>query len=194
MATQSAHEITRLLQAWGDGDERALESLIPLVYDELHRAAHRQMAREAPDNTLQTTALVNELYLRLAAARAVTWQNRAHFFAVCATVMRRILTDLARSRRRQKRGGTAAHVPLDDAFIVSTSPRADVIDLDEALKRLAVLDERKARVVELRFFAGLSAAETAEALHVSAVTVLRDWQVAKDWLFCELSASDGNRP
>lgn len=194
MAGQSAHEITRLLQAWGTGDERALEALIPLVYDELHRAAHRQMAREAPDNTLQTTALVNELYLRLVGARAVTWQNRAHFFAVCATVMRRILTDLARSRRRLKRGGNAAHIPLNDAFLIWDAPRADVLDLDDALKRLATLDERKARVVELRFFAGLSVHETAEVLHVSPETVVRDWRVAKDWLFCELSANHGNSP
>jgi len=194
MAGESAHEITRLLQAWGDGDKRALEALIPLVYDGLHRTAHRYMAREAPDNTLQTTALVNELYLRLVGARAVTWQNRAHFFAVCATAMRRILTDLARSRRTLKRGGDAAHLPLNDAFLIWNAPRADVVDLDDALKRLAALDERKARVVELRFFAGLSVNETAEVLHVSPETVIRDWRVAKDWLFCELSTNHGTSP
>lgn len=189
MAAQSAHEITRLLHAWEEGDKQALEALIPLVYDELHRAAHRHMAREAPDNSLQTTALVHELYLRLAGARVIPWQNRGHFFAVCAMVMRRILTDLARSRRRLKRGGAAARVALDDALMISSSPPADVLDLDEALQRLAAFDERKAHVVELRFFAGLSVDETAEALHVSPVTVLRDWRVAKDWLFCQLSAN-----
>ncbi len=188
MAAKSAHEITRLLRAWGDGDERALEALIPLVYDELHQAAHRYMVREAPDHTLQTTALVNEVYLRLLSARGVSWRNRVHFFAVCAKLMRRILTDFARSRRSLKRGGEAEQVSLDEALVISSTPRAELLDLDDALKRLEAFDERKSRVVELRFFGGLSVKETAEVLNVSPETVLRDWRLAKDWLLCELSS------
>ncbi len=185
--TNHHSEVTRLLRAWSAGDESALDTLIPLVYDDLHRAAHLYMAREAPDNTLQTTALVNEVYLRLLGAREVDWQNRAHFLAVCATVMRRILIDLARSRRSLKRGGTAAHVPLDDEILVSHTPRIDLLELDDALKGLAAVDPRKARVVELRFFGGLSVEETAEALKVSPETVHRDWRLAKDWLLHELA-------
>jgi RNA polymerase sigma-70 factor (ECF subfamily) len=181
-----AADITGLLRAWSDGDERALDSLMPLVYDELHRAAHRYMTHEAPDNTLQTTALVNEVYLRLTGASTVSWSDRAHFFAVCATVMRRILTDFARARRSLKRGGTAERVPLDE-ILVSSSPRVDLLDLDDALKGLAVVNERQARVVELRFFGGLSVAETAEALRVSPETVHRDWRLAKEWLQRELA-------
>ncbi len=180
-------EVTRLLGAWSAGDESALDSLIPLVYDDLHRAAHAYMAREAPDNTLQTTALVNEVYLRLAGTRDVDWQNRAHFLAVCATVMRRILIDVARSRRSLKRGGTAEHLPLDEAILVSNTPRVDLLELDEALRSLAAVDQRQARVVELRFFGGLSVQETAEALKVSPETVHRDWRLAKDWLLHELA-------
>lgn len=184
--TQSADEITGLLHAWSGGDERALDALIPLVYEELHRAAHRYMAREAPDNTLQTTALVNEVYLRLLGAQSVSWNDRAHFFAVCATLMRRILTDVARARRSQKRGGTAAHVPLDDTILVSSNPRIELLELDAALTRLADQEPRKARVVELRFFGGLSVQETADVLHVSPETVLRDWRQAKEWLLRDL--------
>ncbi len=180
-------EVTRLLGAWSAGDESALDSLIPLVYDDLHRAAHAYMAREAPDNTLQTTALVNEVYLRLLGTRDVDWQNRAHFLAVCATVMRRILIDVARSRRSLKRGGTAEHLPLDEAILVSNTPRVDLLELDEALRSLAAVDQRQARVVELRFFGGLSVQETAEALKVSPETVHRDWRLAKDWLLHELA-------
>ena len=189
MAEEPANDITRLLRAWSAGDERALDSLMPLVYDDLHRAAHSYMAREAPDNTLQTTALVNEVYLRLlgGGAQDIGWQNRAHFLAVCATVMRRILIDVARSRRSLKRGGTAEHLPLDDAILVSNTPRVDLLDLDEALQSLAVVDQRQARVVELRFFGGLSVQETAEALHVSPETVHRDWRLAKEWLMHELA-------
>ena len=187
MAGESAHDITGLLRAWSEGDESALDSLIPLLYDDLHRTAHSYMAREAPDNTLQTTALVNEVYLRLLGARDVDWQNRAHFLAVCATVMRRILIDVARSRRSLKRGGTAEHLPLDDAILVSNTPRVDLLELDEALTSLAAVDQRQARVVELRFFGGLSVAETAEALHVSPETVHRDWRLAKEWLMHELA-------
>src|SRR6266446_1653621 len=187
MAGEPAQDITRLLRAWSAGDPAALDALIPLVYDDLHRAAHSYMAREAPDNTLQTTALVNEVYLRLLGARDVDWQNRAHFLAVCATVMRRILIDVARSRRSLKRGGTAEHLPLDEAIRVSNTPRVDLLELDEALRSLAAVDQRRARVVELRFFGGLSVQETAEALKVSPETVHRDWRLAKDWLLHELA-------
>jgi len=182
-----AEDITRLLRAWSDGDESALDALIPLVYDELHRTAHSYMAREAPDNTLQTTALIHEVYLRLAGGPTVDWQNRAHFQAVCATLMRRILTDFARARKSQKRGGAAPHVPLDDTILVSSSPRIDLLELDEALNRLAEGDPRQARVVELRFFGGLSVQETADVLKVSPETVHRDWRLAKEWLLHELA-------
>lgn len=186
MAGHSTHEITRLLQAWGDGDEGALKRLMPLVYEELRQAAHRYMAREAPGHTLQTTALVNEVYLRLAGVRRGLWKDRAHFFALCATLMRRILTDFARSRRSLKRGGQAAHIALDEALLVSQEPQADLLALHEALERLEVFDHRKSRVVELRFYGGLSVQETADVLHVSPATVQREWRLAKDWLFSEL--------
>ena len=179
-------DITGLLHAWSGGDERALATLMPLVYGELHRAAHRYMTRESPDNTLQTTALVNEVYLRLTGTRTVDWNDRAHFFGMCAILMRRILTDFARARRSQKRGGTAPHVPLDEV-LVSSSPRVDLLDLDEALQGLAAVAERQARVVELRFFGGLSVDETAEVLQVSPETVHRDWRLAKEWLQRELA-------
>jgi RNA polymerase sigma factor (TIGR02999 family) len=179
-------DITGLLHAWSAGDERALAALMPLVYGELHRAAHGYMTRESPDNTLQTTALVNEVYLRLTGTRTVSWNDRAHFFAICATLMRRILTDFARARRSQKRGGAAPHLPLDDV-LVSSTPRVDLLDLDAALTSLAEVEARQARVVELRFFGGLSVDETAEVLHVSAETVHRDWRLAKEWLQRELA-------
>ena len=182
-----AHEITYLLHAWSGGDEQALEKLTPLVYEELHQVAQRYMAREAAGHTLQTTALVNEVYLRLVNVREVSWQNRAHFLAVCAKLMRRILTDLARSRRYLKRGGEAKRVSLDEALIVSEEPRADLLALDDALNSLATFDQRKSQVVELRFFGGLSVEETAEVLKVSPETVFRDWRLAKDWLVRELS-------
>lgn len=165
----------------------SLDALMPLVYDELHRLAHSYMVREAADNTLQTTALVNEVYLRLAEGRAMTFNDRTHFFAVCATVMRRILTDFARARNSQKRGGSAEHLPLDDEILVSTTPRVDLLALDDALSALAAVHERQARVVELRFFGGLSVEETAEVLQVSAETVHRDWRLAKEWLLRELA-------
>jgi RNA polymerase sigma-70 factor, ECF subfamily len=180
-------EVTGLLRAWSAGDESALDALIPLVYEELHRAAHFHMAREAPDNTLQTTALVNEVYLRLLGARELDWQNRAHFHAVCATLMRRILTDFARARKSQKRGGSAEHLPLDDEILVSHTPRVDLLALDDALKALAAVEERQARVVELRFFGGLDVKETAAVLQVSPETVHRDWRLAKEWLLRELA-------
>jgi len=183
---QPAHEITRLLQAWGDGDERALDQLMPLVYEELRQAAHRYMAREGTGHTLQTTALVNEVYVRLAGVRRGLWTDRAHFFALCAKLMRRILTDFARSRRSLKRGGRMERVTLDEASVASEGPQDDLVALHEALERLEALDQRKSRVVELRFYGGLSVQETAALLRVSPETVQREWRFAKDWLFSEL--------
>ncbi len=187
MSKPPKYEVTALLQAWNAGDEAALEKLAPLVYDELRRTAHRYMAKEQTGHTLQTTALVNEVYLRLVKGSEVNWQNRSHFFAVCAGMMRHILTDFARSRAYLKRGGNAGHVPLDDALHAGCESPADIVALDDALKDLASFDQRKSRVVELRFFGGLSVEESAEVLRVSAETVLRDWRLAKAWLLHELS-------
>jgi RNA polymerase sigma factor (TIGR02999 family) len=183
----SQQNVTQLLQAWRQGDSGALDQLIPLVYEELHRLARRYMGRENTGHTLQPTALVNEAYLRLLDARQVEWQNRAHFFAVSAQMMRRILVDFARSRRNLKHGGDAVQVSLDEAKIVSSEPSADLVALDEALQMLAMLDPRQAQVVELRYFGGLSIDETAEVLEVSAGTVRRDWSIAQAWLHRELS-------
>lgn len=180
-------EVTQLLRAWGQGDEGALEQLAPLVESELHRLARKYMRRERPGNTLQTTALVNEVYLRLIDTQQVTWQNRAHFFAVSARMMRRILTDFARSRHYQKRGGGAVHVSWEQAFAASQEPDSDIVAIDDALNQLAALDPRKAQVVELRFFGGLSVEETAEVLKISQQTVMRDWKFAKSWLMRALS-------
>jgi RNA polymerase sigma factor (TIGR02999 family) len=192
MTTHSPQEITRLLRAWGDGDESALASLTPLVYRELRRRAHHYMRGEREGHTLQTTALVNEAYLRLVNSQNVRWQNRAHFFAVSAELMRRILVDFARSRGYQKRGGGATHVELDEAAVVADGRGAEVVALDEALKALAELDVRQSRVVELRYFGGLSDAEIAEVLMVSVGTVRRDWTLARAWLKRELAkGSDG---
>jgi RNA polymerase sigma-70 factor (ECF subfamily) len=177
---------TTLLLAWGRGDGTALDQLIPLVHDELRRLARRHMAGERVGHTLQATALVNEAYLRLIEVNQVRWQNRAHFFAMASRVMRRILVDAARARGFQKRGGGAETVSLDEALLVSGGPRQDLIALDDALTALAAFDLRKSRVVEMRFFGGLSVEETAEALHVSADTVMRDWRLAKVWLVREL--------
>jgi RNA polymerase sigma-70 factor, ECF subfamily len=186
MDAPRSHEVTGLLQAWSGGDEEALEKLTPLVYRELHRAARHYMAGERSGHTLQATALINEVYLRLIDARRMDWQNRAHFFAVCAQWMRRILTDFARSRRYQKRGGGAAHIPLDEALVVGPQADCELVELDEALEKLALVDERKSRVVELRFFGGLDVKETAEVLKLSSETVMRDWRLAKVWLVREL--------
>jgi RNA polymerase sigma factor (TIGR02999 family) len=183
------HEVTGLLQAWSAGNEQALEKLVPLVYRQLHRAARRYMAGERSGHTLQATALINEVYVRLVDIRPIDWQNRAHFFALCAQLMRRILTDFARSRHYQKRGGAAPHVPFDQALFVSSQPQADLVALDDALKRLARIDSRKSRVVELRFFGGLGVKETAEVLKVSNETVMRDWKLAKVWLLRDLGGS-----
>ena len=179
VAGTQSQEITELLLAWSRGERAALEKLVPRVHAELRRVAHRYMARERTGHTLQTTALVNEAYLRLINVEQVRWQNRAHFFAVSAQLMRRILVDFARSRNYLKRGGGAQKVTLDEALVVSQEPGQDLVALDDALKALAATDARKARVVELRFFGGLSVEETAEVLKVSPDTVLRDWRLAK---------------
>jgi RNA polymerase sigma factor (TIGR02999 family) len=181
------HEVTQLLRAWSEGDENALDKLVPLVYGELHRLARRYMAQERPGQTLQVTALVNEAYLRLVDSQQADWQNRAHFFAVCSQMMRRILVDRARSRRAQKRGIGETPLELDEALLVAEGRSADLVALDDALNCLAALDPRKGQVVELRFFGGLSVEETAEVLKVSKETVMRDWKLAKSWLRRELS-------
>ena len=186
MGADSTLEVTGLLQAWGRGDEEALQKLMPLVYEQLHAAARRYMAGERPGHTLQTTALIHETYLRLVDIRKIKWQDRAHFLAVCAQLMRRILIDFARSRGYQKRGGAAARVDFDEALTVTAQPDANLVALDEALNRLAEVDERKSKVVELRFFGGLAVKETAEVMRVSTDTVMRDWKLAKVWLLREL--------
>jgi RNA polymerase sigma factor (TIGR02999 family) len=178
--------VTQLLADWSHGNDAALAELTPLVYEELRRLAHRQMGGERPDHTLQTTALVNEAYLRLADQSNPSWQDRAHFFAVAARAMRQILVNYAKSQRSQKRGGGALKVELDEAAIVSPEESKGIIDLHEALERLATLDSRKGRVVELKYFGGLNHDEIAEVLNVSTVTVRRDWVFARAWLHNEL--------
>lgn len=185
MGSASRHDVTQLLKGWSGGDESALEKLVPLVYEELHRAARRYMAGERSEHILQTTALINEAYLRLVDFQHIDWQNRAQFFGICAQLMRRILVDFARSRHTHKRGADAFRIPLEESLIISREPPADVIALDDALKNLAAVDERKSRVIELRFFGGLSIEETAEVLKVSEETVKRDWRLAKVWLLRE---------
>ena len=179
--------VTELLTLWCEGDESALEQLTPLVHAELHRLARRQMRNERPGHTLQTTAVVNEAYVRLIDLTRVRWQDRTHFFAMAARLMRRILVDYARSHAAEKRGGGVISVTLDDAVVGGAEPRTDLVALDDALQTLAQLDERKSQVVELRFFGGLSVQETADALGVSRETVMRDWQFAKKWLLREVS-------
>jgi len=180
-------EITRLLRAWGSGDKAALEKLTPQVYDELRRMAHRYMRNERTDQTIQATALVNEVYLRLVDVTGAGWQDRVHFFAVSANIMRRILVDQARARFSAKRGGADYKVNLDDAPEVAAPGRdREIVALDDALKLLAEMDPRKARVIELRFFGGLSVEETAEVLEISAQSVMRDWKLAKAWLQREM--------
>jgi len=192
MAAPSPQDLTQLLVAWSNGEKDALDQLIPLVYSELHRLAHRHMAKENRGHPLQSTALVHEAYQRLVNLKDVNWQNRAHFFAVSAQVMRRILVDYARSRRYSKRGGEWRHVPLNEAVAVFPDRRTDIVALDDALRTLADIDPRKARVVEMRFFGGLSVNETAEVLDVSSETVLRDWRLAKVWLLRELGEGSGD--
>jgi len=186
MAQASSGDVTALLQAWGEGDEAALQELVPLVHSQLRQAARRYMAQERPGHTLQTTALIHETYLRLVDVRRVKWQNRAHFLAICAQLMRRILIDYARSRGYQKRGGAVPHVNLEEAVVLTSQPDVNLVALDKALDRLAQVDARKSRVVELRFFGGLDVKETAEVLKVSTDTVMRDWSLAKVWLLREL--------
>lgn len=181
------HEATRLLKAWSGGDEAALHQLIPLVYEELRKVARRHIAAERRDHTLPSSALVHEVYLRLLNVHEVSWQNRAHFLAICARLMRQILIDFARAKGYQKRGGNAVFIPCDETIMVSSSPPADIVALDDALNALSNFDQRKSQVVELRFFGGLSVHETAEALNVSPETVMRDWKLAKVWLLRELS-------
>jgi RNA polymerase sigma factor (TIGR02999 family) len=182
----SPHRVTELLAQWSHGDDAALTELTPLVYEELRRLAHHHMGGQRPDHTLQTTALVNEAYLRLADQTNPSWQNRAHFFAVAARAMRQILVSYARSQRAQKRGGGALKIELDEVALISTEESQEIVDLHEALQRLATLDSRKAQVVELKYFGGLNYDEMAEVLKISRVTVRRDWEFAKVWLYTEL--------
>jgi RNA polymerase sigma-70 factor, ECF subfamily len=191
MPAASAQHVTRLLQAWGHGEDAALEELLPLVQQELRRLARRYMFGERPGHTLQTTALVNEAYLRLVNSRQVNWQNRAHFFAISAQLMRRILVDYARTRGSRKRGGGVPKITLDEALMGPQERGHDLVVLDDALKTLAGVDPRKSKVVELRFFGGLSVEETAEVLKVSPDTVLRDWRLAKAWLAREIRRTAG---
>lgn len=181
-------EITLWLQEWSSGKDNALDALMPIVYAELHRQATNYLRRERIGHTLQATALINEAYLKLIDQREVNWKNRAHFFGIAAQAMRRILVDHARSRHRDKRGGDAENLPLEAAeFATSKEGTVDLIALDEALTRLALLDERQSRIVELRFFSGMSVEETAEAIGVSSATVKNEWRTAKAWLFQELN-------
>jgi len=178
--------ITQLLEQWSDGDERALDRLTPLVYDELRQQAARYLRRERPGHTMQTTALINEAYLRLIDTREVRWQGRAHFFAIAANLMRRILVDHARQRNAAKRGGSPIHVTLDRIVATAKQSDIDVLAIDEALTKLAAIDHLQAKIVELRFFSGLSVEETAAALGISPRTVKRDWSVARAWLRREI--------
>jgi RNA polymerase sigma factor (TIGR02999 family) len=189
-ASSGDHELTALLRSWSDGDERAFDQLLPIVYDQLHRMALRYLAGERSDVSLQPTALVNEVCLRLLGWDQVRWQNRGHFFGVSAQMMRRVLVDIARKRRAERRGGAQAiRVPLEDVEIAADDGCGDLVALDEALERLAVADPRKARVVELRFFGGLSLEETADAVGISMRTVQNDWTFARAWLYRALTDS-----
>lgn len=190
----SPDEITEILRAWGEGDREALEALVPRVYDELHRQAHRYLRGERPNHTLQTSALINEAYIRLAGQKDVQWQNRTHFFGIAASIMRRILVDYARAQHRVKRGGNDQDLPLDVALSVvaemtNEQTRIDLILLNNALDKLSEIDERQARIVELRYFSGLTLEETAHVLDVSEMTVKRDWNVAKAWLRREITST-----
>lgn len=190
---QPSNEITELLVAWSGGDKKALDELMQIVYEELRRLAHRQLAKERQDHTLQTTALVNEAYLKLVDQKRVKWQGRSHFFALSSQLMRRILVDYARSRQYAKRGGGKSALPLDEALIVAPERASEMIALDEALTELAKHDERKARIVELRFFSGMSIDETSELLGVSPGTVMKDWTLAKAWLQREMDRSSSDQ-
>jgi len=190
----SNHEITRLLLNWSDGDEQALEALTPLLYRELHQMAHRRMQAERPGHTLQTTALINEAYMRLIDWKNVRWQNRAHFFSVCSQLMRRILVDFARARKNTKRGAGMPMVSLEEASPVSSDRAAEIISLDDALQQLAKVDPRKTQIVELRFFGGLSLEETAELLKISTRTIQREWDLAKAFLVSEMTGDEERLP
>ncbi|MBA3650198.1 MAG: sigma-70 family RNA polymerase sigma factor [Chthoniobacterales bacterium] len=190
MPPASPQEITQLLTDWRQGNEGALDQLTPLVYEDLRRLAHHFMAGQRPDHTLQTTALVNEAYLRLADQTDPKWQDRAHFFAVAARAMRQILVNYAHSARAQKRGGGAQKVELEEAALVSPAQSQEIVELHEALDRLGAFDSRKTEVVELKYFGGLNYDEIAEVLKVSAITVRRDWEFAKAWLYSELHRTD----
>jgi RNA polymerase sigma factor (TIGR02999 family) len=187
MDALGTHEVTQLLVAWSDGDEAALDRLAPLVNAELHRLAKRYMGREREDHLLQTSALINEAYLRLINWKDVRWKNRAHFFGVAAQMMRRILVDFARQRPRVARSVEARHISLDEAMTIANERDLDLVALDEALQTLAAIDERKSKIVELRFFGGLSVDETAEVMKIAPITVMREWNKAKAWLYRELS-------
>jgi len=188
--TQNSHEVTQLLIQWSNGDKAALDKLMPLIYDQLRQLARHYMNRERAGHTLQTTALVNEAYLRLINRKQVHWQNRAHFFAIAAQLMRSILVDHARSHAYAKRGGGARKIALDEALAVSQQRAADVVALDDALKRLAEIDQQQSRIVELKFFGGLTIEETAEVLGLSPATIKREWSTAKAWLYHELSRNE----
>lgn len=185
-STETSPQITELLVSWSNGDHAALEMLIPVVEQELHRLAHHYMRRENKDHTLQTTALINETFLRLVDQNRVRWQNRAHFYGIAAQLMRRVLLNYARDKRREKRGGGAYKVSLSEADAVLEERSVEILALDEALQKLSAIDERKGRVVALRYFGGLSVKETAEVLAVSPVTVARDWDMARAWLAREM--------
>lgn len=187
MTERPTHQVTQLLIAWSNGDKTALDKLMPLIHEELLRLAHHYMSRERRGHTLQTTALVDEAYLRLVNRKEVRWQNRAHFFAIAAQLMRGILVDHARSHAYAKRGGGARKIELEEATVVSKERAAEVVALDEALKELATFDPQQSRIVELRFFGGLTIEETAEALGLSPATIKREWRSAKTWLYQELS-------
>jgi len=190
MPLPSPQEVTQLLVEWRQGDDGALSQLTPLVYDDLRRLAHHYMSGQRPDHTLQTTALVHEAYLRLADQTSPNWQTRAHFFAVAARAMRQILVNYSKSYRSQKRGGGGVKVELDEAALVSLGQSREIVELHEAIERLATLDARKAEVVELKYFGGLNYDEIAEVLKISAITVRRDWEFAKAWLYAELHSTD----
>jgi RNA polymerase sigma factor (TIGR02999 family) len=190
MPQHASPDVTELLMAWNAGDESALDKLTPLVYQELRVLARRYMRQERPQHTLQATALVNEAYLRLVDVNRIRWQSRAHFLAVAAQMMRRILVEFARHRHRQKRGGDAVRIAIDDVEEMPQAKAADLVALNDALSTLAGIDPRMSQVVELRFFGGLTAEETAEVLKISPETVLRDWKTAKVWLLRELSRSE----
>jgi RNA polymerase sigma factor (TIGR02999 family) len=187
MESASSHEISRLLRSWGEGDASALDALVPLVYDELHHLAHYYMRREGRGHILQTTAVIHEAFLRLVRSKSVDWEDRTHFFGICARLMRQILVDFARRERTQKRGGDVTRVELENAPEISTEQDTDLLAVDQALTSLSRLDERRGRIVELRFFGGLTVDETAEVLRVSPDTVTQDWRLARAWLLKEMS-------